>query len=270
MPPLPTYQQSQASQTPVAPVAAPTITPPVATPAPAPVIPLAPTVSPSGYSFDANKYLPQIQQTAASIYDPQQAQIEALSQLGTSQAEQSRVRTKEQFAKTLAAEIESINQRGAFFGGGALNRESDVRQQENYALTDIGLQEQAQQAGFLAQKAGLSASQAEYIQNKLSGAENSAYSRFIDERSYQFQQDEFEYRKKRDKAEDNARKKAAKSAKKAGKASSEWDAYTWQQEYDQKERAANKPKSSPTNRGYKTVTKKDPITGTTTTERIYN
>lgn len=136
------------------------------------------------YQFDPNKYLPGIQQTASSIYDPQRAQIQALQGLQTSQTEQARVRTKEDFAARLTQEKEAINARGAFFGGGALNRESNVGRDESYALQDINFQDQAAQAGFLAQQAGLSAAQAEYIQQKLSGAENSAYSRFNDERGF--------------------------------------------------------------------------------------
>ena len=172
------------------------------------------------YQFDPNKYLPQINQTASSIYDPQRAQIQALQQLQTSQPEQATVKTKEQFAKTLEAEIESINARGAFFGGGALNREADIRKQENYALTDINLQNQAAQAGMLAQQAGLSSAQAEYIQQKLSGAENSEYSRFVDQRNYslnlyQQQQEEIAnaMRLQTDLAQMRAAEKAAKKKK---------------------------------------------------------
>jgi len=136
------------------------------------------------YQFDPNQYLPGIQATASSIYDPQKASLDALSKLSQSQYEQNTIKTQDQFAKTLKAEIESINARGAFFGGGALDREADVRKQENYAITDLTLQNQASQAGFLAQQAGLSAAQAEYIQQKLTGAENSAYSRWQDNRNF--------------------------------------------------------------------------------------
>lgn len=136
------------------------------------------------FQFDPNQYLPGIQETASSIYNPQQAQIDALAKLQTSQTEQKRIITKEDFAKRMAQEIEAINARGAFFGGGALTRQSNVGRDETRALTDINLQDQATQAGFLAQKAGLNAQQAEYVQQKLSGAENSAYSRFQDNRNF--------------------------------------------------------------------------------------
>ena len=136
------------------------------------------------YQFDPNKYLPGIQQTAGSIYDPQRAQIQALQGLQTSQTEQARIRTKEDFAARLEQEKEAINARGAFFGGGALNRESKVGRDQTYALNDINFQDQAAQAGMLAQQAGLSAAQAEYIQQKLSGADNSEYSKFTDQRNF--------------------------------------------------------------------------------------
>jgi hypothetical protein len=45
----------------------------------------------------------------------------------------------------------------------------------------------AAQSGLLGQLAGLSAAQVEYIQSKLTGAENSAYTRFTDQRNYALQ-----------------------------------------------------------------------------------
>lgn len=136
------------------------------------------------YSFDPNQYLPQIQQTAASIYDPQRQQLQALQSLQTSQTQQARIKTNEDFDKQLQADIEAINARGAFFSGGGVNAQAGVEKQRGYALQDINFQDQAAQAGFLAQQAGLSASQAEYIQQKLTGAENSAYSRWQDNRNF--------------------------------------------------------------------------------------
>jgi hypothetical protein len=212
------------------------------------------------YQFDPSKYLPQIQQTAESIYSPQQAQIDALRGLQTSQTEQARIRTKEDFAKEMTARVEAINARGAFFGGGALAQQSDVARRENYALTDINLQDQAAQAGFLAQKAGLSAQQAEYIQQKLSGAEGSEYSKFIDQRNFgmnlyqqqqsdlqqarQLQQWEAEMKMKKDQLK--AELKAAGYSAKAAKKKAEQAERQWQAEYDLKVKALNKKSSSST------------------------
>jgi len=136
------------------------------------------------YSFDPNQYLPEIQKTAESIYAPQRAQLEALRQLQSSQAEQTRIKTNADFDKEMKATIEGINARGAFFSGGGVNAQNDVNVRRNYALTDINLQDTAAQAEFLAQQAGLSAAQAEYVQQKLTGVENSAYSRWQDNRNF--------------------------------------------------------------------------------------
>jgi hypothetical protein len=136
------------------------------------------------YQFDPNQYLPGIQTTAESIYAPQRAQLEALRQLQSSTAEQSRLKTNADFDKQLKADVEAINARGAFFSGGGVASQAGVEQQRGFALQDINLQDQAAQAGFLAQQAGLSAARAEYIQTKLTGAENSAYSRWTDNRNF--------------------------------------------------------------------------------------
>ena len=143
------------------------------------------------FQFDPTKYLPDIQKNADLIYTPQQANIDALKAIQTSQTEKARITTHEDFAKRLNAEIEAINNRGAFFGGGGAvaangtgTRVNDILNKETGAMTDLTLQDQAAQAGLLAQKAGLNAAQAEYIQSKLTGAENSAYSQFTDQRDF--------------------------------------------------------------------------------------
>jgi hypothetical protein len=136
------------------------------------------------YQFDPNQYLPGIQQQASAIYDPRQAQIDALKQYTQSQAEQTRIRTQEDFAKQLKQEVESINARGAFFGGGALNRESDIRTNEQRALTDINLQETANLASLTSQAGSLNAEQAQFVQDRLYNAEASAYNRFTDMRNF--------------------------------------------------------------------------------------
>jgi len=143
------------------------------------------------YNFDASQFLPGIQQTASSIYDPQKAQLQALQALGSSKTEQARITTKSDFAKELERNVEQINARGAFFGGGAIAQGQNITQRETTALGDLTMQDQANQAGFLSQQAQLGASQADYIQNKLSGAENSAYSRFTDQRNFDQSSDQF-------------------------------------------------------------------------------
>jgi len=136
------------------------------------------------YQFDPQKFLPQIQQQAASIYDPQQQQLQALAELQQRQAEQAKVTTREDFARLMERETEEINRRGAFFGGGAIEAGQRLGVEEARQLRDIELQSQAEQAGFLAQQAGLSAAQAQYVQQRLTESESSAYARFVDNRNF--------------------------------------------------------------------------------------
>lgn len=138
------------------------------------------------FAFDPNQHLPGIQNTAESIYGPQKAQLEALRQLSNTQAEQTKVQTKEDFAKRMQQEVESINRRGAYFSGGAVQNEQDIRTQEARTLGMQDLQAQAANFGFLAQQAGLSAEQTQFIQDSLYNKESSAYNRFQNERNFAF------------------------------------------------------------------------------------
>lgn len=155
-----------------------------------PIQPVQPVTYTPGqnFSFDSNQYLPGIQQQASSIYDPQRAQIQALQSIGQQQAQQQKVTTNEQFDKELQARIEAINARGAFFGGGAIDQQNQIGTERTRALTNIDLQQQAANAGFLAQQAGLNAAQAQYVQDQLSNAQTGAYGRWKD--AYSMWQDE--------------------------------------------------------------------------------
>jgi len=186
----------------------------------------APTFSTGNesFSFDPNQYLPAIKQQAQAIYQPQMAQLEALRQLQASQAEQSRVVTKEDFAKQMNTELEQINQRGAFFSGGGLNKQQQTQTAQTRALGDITTQWNAANFANIAQQAGLNASQSEYIQNQLSGAQGSAYNMFSNERQnfqtergFKAQMQQYEDQKKLREKELKAQGKAAKAAKKQAK-----------------------------------------------------
>ena len=155
----------------------------------------APTYTPSavvqsgqpGYSFDPNQYLPQINTTAESIYGPQKAQLEAMRGLIESQGKQTEEKTYADYNKRLQQEIEAINNRGAYFGGGAINAETDIRTQRDYDLQQQKFQTQASMLGNQAQQSALSAQQAEYVRNQLQGAQGSAYQQYRDKVSdYQF------------------------------------------------------------------------------------
>jgi hypothetical protein len=195
------------------------------------------------FSFDPNLYLPGIQQQAKAIYQPQVAQLEALRQLQGSQAETARIVTKEDFAKKMQGDIEAINQRGAFFSGGSINKQQETNTAEQRALGDITTSWNAANFSNIAQQAGLSASQAEYIQNQLSGAQGSAYNMFSNERSafqaersYQQQLKDAEAERKSREKQLKAQGKSSKEAKKKAEKEFNESKRRWEAEF-------NKPKT---------------------------
>ena len=213
-----------------------TTTPAVATPTTTPTTPTAtlpvytaPTYTPgSNFSFDPNTYLPQVQQQANSIYDPQTAQLKALQALGQTQEKQSEVTTNADFDKQLQAKIESINQRGAFFGPGAINQQNDVQTARTNALTALQEQQAAADAQTQGQLGTLSAQEAQYVQDQLTGDKNSAYSMWSDaQKEYDYQQAQVEAKAEADRSyqlqlqkikdDEKANKLSAKEAKKAAK-----------------------------------------------------
>lgn len=139
------------------------------------------------YQFDPNQYLPAIQGQAESIYSPQQAQLEAIRQLQQASAQDTRVQTEKDFAKKLSQEVEAINARGGFFQGGAIAREGEIADQKSSALLQLDLQAGAANYSNYAQQAMLAAEKTQFIQDKLTGAENSAYSRWTDQRNFTLQ-----------------------------------------------------------------------------------
>jgi hypothetical protein len=161
-----------------------------------PIVPTSNYVAGQEFTFDANQYLPQIQQQASAIYNPQKAQLEALRQIGEQQTQQTRIVTEEDFAKRMKQEREAINQRGAFFSGGAITNEQGIRTEQARALNSINLQAQMDTINNLAQQGQISVAQAQYIQDQLSGAKSSAYGMWSDayNRDYQKKQDDRQYK----------------------------------------------------------------------------
>jgi superfamily II DNA helicase RecQ len=139
------------------------------------------------YQFDPNAYLPQIQNTANSIYTPQQAQLEAIRQLQNASAKDTKIQTEKDFAKRLQSEQESINRRGAFFSGGAIQNEQDIRTQKQSQLFQQGLQASAADFSNQASQAQLAAEKTQFIQDRLVNADSSAYARWTDQRNFSFQ-----------------------------------------------------------------------------------
>ena len=139
------------------------------------------------FEFDPNKFLPGIKEQATSIFQPQKLQLEALRQLQLGQAEDVRIQTVKDFDKQLQDEIEAINSRGAFFGGGAIEAEGEIRDAKSRALSQIGLQASAADFNNLAQQGILGAEESQFIQDRLFNAEGGAYNRWADQRNFDFQ-----------------------------------------------------------------------------------
>lgn len=169
------------------------------TPTVTPIVPTANYVAGQEFKFDPNQYLPQIQQQAGAIYNPQIAQLEALRKVGEAQTQQTRIVTEEDFAKRMKQEREAINQRGAFFSGGAIANEQGIRTEQSRALNSIDLQAQMDTINNLAQQGQISVAQAQYIQDQLSGAKSSAYGMWSDAYSRDKDEERFAYQKKQDK-----------------------------------------------------------------------
>lgn len=139
------------------------------------------------YQFDPNQYLPGIQATANSVYSPQQAQLEAIRQLQQASYQDQKIQSEKDFAKRMQQEVESINRRGAFFSGGAVQNEQDLRGQFQSQQFQGQLQYAAAQYGNYAQQAALEAEKTQFIQDRLVNADNSAYARWTDARNFSLQ-----------------------------------------------------------------------------------
>lgn len=138
------------------------------------------------YQFDPMRFLPGIQQQADAIYNPQQAQLEALRLLQREQYKDASITTNKQFEERMQQEVESTNRRGAYFSGGAIEREGDIRDDATRAQTQLSLQAQAADFTNIAQQGALRAEMTQFIEDRLYNAEASAYSRWFNERSFTF------------------------------------------------------------------------------------
>jgi hypothetical protein len=132
------------------------------------------------FKFDSSKLVPQYQAEAASIYNPQIQQIQGLQALTKAQAEDAKVKTKDEFAQLLKREQENINRRGAFFSGGAIDQENRIGAQEGGALRDIGFQEQSANLQYQGTLSEIAQAQKDYVSSKVEGAYSSAYKTFQD------------------------------------------------------------------------------------------
>lgn len=138
------------------------------------------------FTFDYTKFLPGIQKEAGSIYDPQQAQLQAMREFGQIQGDQAKVETNEQFDKRMQQETEAINNRGAYFSGGAVQNEQNIRTEQGRAINQITLQTQAADYNMQAQQALLTAEETKYIKDQLIDNQASAYNRWFNERGFEW------------------------------------------------------------------------------------
>jgi hypothetical protein len=138
------------------------------------------------YQWDPDKFLPGIKEQSSAIYDPRQQQLEALSKLQESKYEEQRARTKEEYAQRMQAEEEAINRRGAWFSGGAIRNEQDIRNEQMRLLNQQDLQNQASRGELLAQQGALGYEQSQFEKSALFDSEASAYNRFTNQRAYDY------------------------------------------------------------------------------------
>lgn len=138
------------------------------------------------YQWDPNEFLPGVQEQSSAIYDPRQQQLEALRKLQESKYEEQRARTKEEYAQRMQAEEEAINRRGAWFSGGAIRNEQDIRNEQMRLLNQQDLQNQASRGELLAQQGALGYEQSQFEKNALFDSEASAYNRFTDQRAFDY------------------------------------------------------------------------------------
>jgi hypothetical protein len=138
------------------------------------------TAKTPSFKFDAKKATKQYTERANAIYDPQIQQAQNQQGINLAQAEQSKVTTRKQFADLLTKTIESINNRGAFFGGGAITQENAVNTDATNALTGIDQATTQANLGLSSDIAQLGGKKADYISSGVNSDQSSAYSQFQD------------------------------------------------------------------------------------------
>lgn len=140
------------------------------------------------FKFDATKPTAEYTKLAAGIFDPQIQALQSQQVYNQQLAEKQKVSTRKQFADLLASTIESINQRGAFFGGGAVNQENTINTDQTDALTGIDTATTQANLGISSQIGELAGKKAEYISSGVNTAQSSAYNQFQDSLTAYFRQ----------------------------------------------------------------------------------
>ena len=159
------------------------------------------------FSFNASKYLPGIESTASSIFDPQLQTLGVDKQILDTETANKKATTKAEFAQKLRDTVESINRRGGFFSGGAIKAESNLAEGEAGALANLDLENLRGTSG-LQEKAGkIYGEKTKYITDQLEGKQSFAYKAFQDSLSNYFRQADLNLAQSR-LASDNAFKQA--------------------------------------------------------------
>lgn len=159
------------------------------------------------FSFDASKYLPGIEATASSIFDPQIQTLGVNKQILDRETEGKKATTKAEFAAKLRDTVESINRRGGFFSGGAIKNENNLAEGEAGALAGLDL-ENLRGTSELQGKAGdIYGKKTQYMTDQLEGKQSFAYRAFQDSMSNYFRQADLGLAQSR-LASDNAFKQA--------------------------------------------------------------
>ncbi len=140
------------------------------------------------FSFDASKYLPGIQATASSIFDPQIQTLGVEKQMLDRETEGKKATTKAEFAAKLKDTIESINRRGGFFSGGAIKNENNLAEGEAGALAGLDLENLRGTTNLQGKAGDIYGKKTQYMTDQLEGKQSFAYRAFQDSLSNYFKQ----------------------------------------------------------------------------------
>lgn len=147
-------------------------------------------------SFDFAGAQKTAEEEAKALFEPRMQQLNVIRELNKSRTEESKITTKEQFDQQLAKEVELVNNRGAYFSGGAIQNEQQILTDQTRALKEIEMQGLINDLDIVGQQAGLTSEQVQFIKDRIYNDETSAYNRFKDERSFGltvYQQQRAEY-----------------------------------------------------------------------------
>lgn len=149
-----------------------------------PVAPTMPDSLKTPFSFDFAGAQKSAEEEAKALFEPRMQQLNVIRELNKSRVEESKITTKEQFDQQLQKEIELVNNRGAYFSGGAIQNEQQILTDQTRALKEVEMQGLINDLDIVGQQAGLTSEQVQFIKDRIFNDEASAYNRFKDERNF--------------------------------------------------------------------------------------